>query len=137
VSRRPALRRGGQSLALLALSVAMFGCGPAGQLVQREDPFTRAPVEKEVVRLHVQNLNFNDARLFALSYGSRTRLGIVQGNRDAVFSIPWDQSEPLRIEIDLLAGSKCTTQEIDVDPGDTLDLRIQADLFQTSGCARG
>ncbi len=118
----------------VALLVTSFGCTSAGPLVVREDPFTRAPVAERVIRLHVQNSNFNEARLYVIGLGSRTGLGIVQGKTHAVFSIPWERSEPLRIEINILAGSKCTTREISVDPGDTLDLQIEEDFFQTQGC---
>jgi len=118
----------------MALGLAGSACGPAGQLVQREDPFIRTAVAETEVRLHVQNLNFNDARLFAIGLGKRTRLGIVGGKQDAVFSIPWDHSEPIQIEIDILAGPKCTTGVLSVDPGDTLELQIQSVFERTAGC---
>lgn len=125
-----------RSLCVAALAAAITGCGAAGRLVEREDPFVRTPVAEQSVRLHVQNRNFSDARLYALALGKRTRLGVVGGKRDAVFSIPWPHAEPMRIEIDLLAGPKCTTRAIEVDPGDTLDLQIQPVLYDTRACSR-
>ncbi len=110
------------------------GCGAAGRLVEREDPFLRAEPEATEVRVHVLNRNFSDARLYAIGLSKRIRLGVVQGKGEAVFSIPWDFSEPLRIEIDLLAGPKCVTRAIEADPGDTFDLQIKPDLGATPGC---
>jgi hypothetical protein len=49
--------------------------------------------------------------------------------------IPWTFGEPLRIEINLLAGPKCTTRTIDADPGDELELRIQSVFTSSSICS--
>ena len=55
--------------------------------------------------------------------------------QQAVLEIPWDFSKPLRIEIDLLAGPKCTTDTIEADPGDILDLRIESVLSRSAACS--
>jgi hypothetical protein len=119
----------------LVLSL-LAGCATAGKAVDA-DPFKEAPKGRQEIRIAVENLNFNDARLFALSLGKRQRLGIVAGKRSAVFTIPWPGPEPLRIEIDLLAGPKCTTRMIETDPGDTLDLIIESVFDQTRYCRKG
>ena len=137
LQRKPTVMHGQTVRIFVTMTLGLTGsaCGPSGQLVQQQDPFIRTAVGETEVRLHVQNLNFNEARLFAIGLGKRTRLGIVGGKRDAVFSIPWDHSEPIRIEIDILAGPKCTTDVLTVDPGDTLDLQIQSVFERTAGCA--
>ena len=124
-----------KTLTRLAALVVIAACATPGRLVEREQPFTREPVGEEMIRIRVQNDNFMDARLHAAGLGGRYLLGVVTGKRQAVLSIPWDFSGPLRIEIDLLVGPKCTTPPIDADPGDTFDLRIEAVFSNSSVCS--
>ncbi len=124
-----------KTLTWLAALVLIAACVTPGRLVEREQPFTREPVEEETIRIRVQNDNFMDARLHALSLSGRHLLGVVTGKQQAVLAIPWDFSGPLRIEIDLLAGPKCTTRPIDADPGDTFDLRIDPVLSMSDACS--
>jgi hypothetical protein len=116
---------------LLALSLA--GCASTAG-APAEDPFDPQGSGATNVRLLVQNLNFSDARLFAIRPGRRTSLGVVGGKQNREFSLDWAVPEPLQIEIDLLAGSKCLTREMVVDPGDVLDLQIASVFSQTSAC---
>lgn len=109
-------------------------CGTPGRSVRVEDPFTVDRVGEREVRLHVQNLRFNDARLFAVMPGKRQLLGTVTGKSDAAFAIPFEIDSPLQIEIDLLAGPRCTTPTLPVDPGDTLDLRIDQNMERHWTC---
>lgn len=129
---RDTMRSKMTSLAALALIAA---CATHGRTVEREQPFTREAVGDDVIRIIVQNDNFMDARLYALGVTKRFPLGVVTGGQQAVLSVPWDYYEPLRIEIDLLAGPKCTTEEIDADPGDTFDLRIESVLLRSAACS--
>jgi len=124
-----------KTLTWLAALVLIAACATPGRLVEREQTFTREPVEEETIRIRVQNDNFMDARLHALSLSGRHLLGVVTGKQQAVLAIPWDFSGPLRIEIDLLAGPKCTTRPIDADPGDTFDLRIDPVLSMSDACS--
>jgi len=89
----------------------------------------------QTVRLVVQNLNFSDARLYAIRTGSRSILGVVGGKQDAEFVMEWLRSEPLRIEIDLLARPRCSTREMQVDPGDILELQIES-VFSVDAVCR-
>ena len=120
--------------ALATALLAVVSCGSPGSGVRPEDPFTIAPVEETEVRLHVQNLRFNDARLFAVTPGRRRLLGTVTGKRNAAFAIPFELDQPLHIEIDVLAGPWCTTPTISVDPGDTLELQIREDMERNWRC---
>ena len=87
------------------------------------------------IRIHILNLNFQDATVWAMVRdGHRERLGTVSGKREAWFTMPWRFSQPLRLEFDLVAGPRCRTENITVDPGDVLDLQIAADFFRTEGC---
>ena len=124
-----------KTLTSLAALVVIAACGTPGRVVERAQPFTRDAVAEGTIRVHVQNDNFMDARLYAVGLSSRQHLGIVVGKQQAVLEIPWDFSMPLRIEIDLLAGPKCTTRTIDADPGDILDLRIESVLSRSAACS--
>ena len=124
-----------KTLTSLAALVVIAACATPGRLVEREQPFTREPVGEQTIRIRVQNDNFMDARLYAVGLSKRYRLGVVTGKQQAVLAIPWDFSEPLRIEIDLLAGPKCTTRTIEADPGDTFDLRIESVLPGSAACS--
>ena len=124
-----------KTLTSLAALAAIAACATPGRVVERGQPFTRDPVAEHTIRIHVQNDNFMDARLYAVGTASRRPLGVVTGKQQAVLEIPWDFSEPLRIEIDLLAGPKCITRTINADPGDILDLRIESVLSTSAVCS--
>jgi len=116
----------------LALLLAAGGCavGSAGN----PGPFERAEAGDQRVSVHVRNLNFSEATLWAVSRGGRQRLGVVGGKGDAVYTIPWRSSQPMQIEIDLLAGPRCTTEPLEVDPGDSLDVQIEVSLDSQPNC---
>jgi hypothetical protein len=116
----------------LALLLSMAGCAAAG--TGASDPFAGGGRE-DTVLLRVRNINFADARLYTIRRGaSRQLLGSVGGKQDAEFTLDWEFSEPLRIEINLLAGPTCTTEELIVDPGDVLDLQIESVFNQSRFC---
>lgn len=129
--RRPARV---MAVTLAALGVASFGgCaspgGPSGG-----DPFTTGAEDQEI-QIKIVNLNFLDATVWALiAGGRRQRLGVVSGKREAVFTLPWRFSEPLSLEFDLVAGPRCITENLTVDPGDLLELQIASDISRQPGC---
>ena len=124
-----------KTLNSLATLVVIAACATRGRLVERERPFTSEPVAEETIRIHVQNDNFLDARIYAVGLGKRYLLGVVTGKQQVVLAIPWDFIGPLRIEIDLLTGPKCTTRIIVADPGDEFDLRIESVLSRSAACS--
>lgn len=87
------------------------------------------------VEIEVRNDNFSDATLHALRGGERIRIGIVTGHTGETFHLDWQFAMPLRVEIDLLAGGRCVTRPINVDPGDALYLRIEPQLGSMSECS--
>ena len=97
-------------------------------------PFVEA--RPSTVRLLVQNRNFSDVRLYAERRGARKTLGTVTGKQDAEFTLDWPGQDPLQIVIDMVAGPRCTTAEMLVDPGDILELQI-AVVFSDTTCRRG
>ena len=120
---------------LLTLAIALGVTACAGSSPNlNADPFEAASEGPQTISIHVTNLNFQEARLWAVSSAGRQRIGVVGGKADAVYRIPWDFSKPLQVEIDLLAGPSCTTEALIVDPGDELQLQIEMDLARMSYC---
>jgi hypothetical protein len=87
------------------------------------------------VRLVVRNNNFNDATIWAVFSAKRLRLGTVTGKSEAVLAFPEMASpDPVFLEIDLVGGERCRTEELVVDPGDDLQLEIMTDLSHMPEC---
>lgn len=125
------LRSTGRLLVLAAGLLLTAGCASSGTA---DGPFEDRTAPDQV-RIEVENLNFADVTVWALAQGGqRTRLGTVRGKSDSVFTIPWEFSMPMALELDLVAGPRCTTEEITVDPGDSLQLQIQSAFLDTRGC---
>jgi hypothetical protein len=115
----------------LAIMLSLSACASSGS-GSNSEPFSSA--RPTTVRIIVQNRNFQDARLYTYRRGRKNFLGIVTGKRDAEFVIDWDFSDPMYIEIDMLAGPKCFTEELPVDPGDILELQIAPVFSSTAAC---
>lgn len=111
--------------AVLAAAACATGTPTAG------NPYSQDAADRQEVRIEVQNRNFADATVWALVRdGRRQRLGVVTGKSDSVFTIPWSFSEPLRLQFDLVAGPRCTTENLPVDPGDSIELQIANEIHQ-------
>ncbi len=116
--------------ALFGAALLLTSCSTApGQ----GSPFSGGGVREEI-RIEIRNLNFSDATLWAIGGGTRRRLGVVPGKGDVSFTVPWRFSQSLAIEIDLLAGVRCTTQEMIADPGDIIEVQIDVDLRRSEYC---
>jgi hypothetical protein len=116
------------------LALAATACGAGGDFPDRRDPFPASL--PTTVRIIVQNRNFQDARLYTYRRGTRSLLGTVPGKADREFVINWDFPDPMSVEIDMLAGPRCITEELMVDPGDILELQIAPRFSDTAGCRR-
>ncbi len=87
------------------------------------------------IRIDILNHNFSDATVWVLVRNAhRERLGTVTGKTDETYVLEWDFTQPLSLEIKLLAGPRCLTRSIDVDAGDILQLEIQAVFRETQWC---
>jgi outer membrane biogenesis lipoprotein LolB len=118
-----------RSLILRRVSAAVLALCAACATSQSQ-PLDQFPIERtRDLTLHVENQNFYDATLYAVSDAQRLRLGIVGGHQDGDFTFRWRQLD-LRIEIDLLSVGKYVTDELPVDEGDELELQIQPDLHR-------
>ena len=120
-----------KTLTILGLLLSLGGCASTGRTVAGGDPFTSSEDRPQSIRVEVQNLNFADARVYAVRNGQRIIMGTVGGKDDATFTVRWEFSQSLRIEINLLAGPSCTTEVLQVDAGDILRLQI-ASVFTSS-----
>ncbi|MEX2466266.1 MAG: hypothetical protein WD995_05115 [Gemmatimonadota bacterium] len=122
------------SLTVCALALVVTGC--AGGQLQSDGggPFAASADGPQTISIHVRNLNFSEATLWAVSNSGRQRLGVIGGKGDNVYRITWDFSQALQVEIDLLAGPRCTTEPLQVDPGDTLDLQIEVNMQRQFSC---
>lgn len=121
--------------AVLASLLLLPGCATGRAKPANANPFSQEPAERNEVQIQVKNHNFSDATVWALVRdGRRTRLGYVTGKSDAVFTMPWTFSEPLRIEFDLIADVRCVTEQIVVDPGDIVELQISVDPRSDPQC---
>ena len=117
-----------RSLFACLVSGAIWGCGGGSNV---RNPFE---ADQELVHIQVLNRNFADATLHSVVTGSRRRLGRVNGHGSATFRLDWPHTRPLRIEIDLLAGQSCVTRELNVVPGDVVQLQIEPNLRSGVGC---
>ena len=111
--------------AALMLAAGFSGCtGPKGA-DSEAGPHSRADVTIEV-----ENRNFNDARVYLLLFGSRTRLGQVPSHSTQTFSFPLP-ADDVRIEVSFIGGGRgFITESMPVSPGDQLVLQIMPDAHR-------
>lgn len=122
------------ALALVAL-VGASACGALGNNVP--NPFAGgAQAGEDRLRIQVQNMNFNDATVYAVSAGQRIRLGNVTGKTDESFQIDWNFANPIAFQVDVVGGRGCDTTAIPVDPGARVWLQIPSEVGR-SGCRSG
>ncbi len=107
---------------LSALAVGVVACASSGSRFDELEPGRGGELA-----LEVENQNFYDATLYAVSGSRRHRLGTVGGNGKRNFTFPWVGPE-VRIEIRLISVGSYLTEPITVDRGDVLQLTIEPDL---------
>lgn len=113
---------------LLVLALALPGCSTA------RTPFSDGASRGQSIQIEVRNRNFDQATLYAVRLGERSRLGIVEGKQDRAFRLTWRSQSPLRIEVVLQGGDRCTTRAIPVDPGDSVVIDVASDLESDPEC---
>lgn len=118
------MRRRSSTLAstfFLALSAAWGGCRGIAEV---DNPFRRSPPSTSQVSVHITNLNFTQATIFGILQGNRQKMGIVEGGKEAVFSLSLQVPAELYMEVDFLAGPVCFTERVLVAPGDQLQITL-------------
>lgn len=111
-------------LVAAAVTCLLAGCASGGN---GSNPFSGGTRGESEIKVFVTNLAFMDATVHGVTNGSRRRLGRVTGKRELVFTMPFRHPAEFYLEIDILAGPKCRTEKMMVDPGDHLELLIQTD----------
>jgi hypothetical protein len=109
--------------AIVSVAAVTFLAG-CSTFLPLEDPFAGGKGDHEV-RVHVTNLAFSDVTIYGIANGSRHRLGRVTGKREVMLKMPLTFPAQFFLEIDFLAGPKCLTETLTVDPGDDLELIVQ------------
>ena len=107
--------------------VLVAGCGGSRNLT---NPFDAGAATAQSIRINVENNNFNEATVRAVSRTER-RLGVVPGNGRESFTLNWPTVDDLRIRIDILAGDRYTTNRVSVSPGETAYLTIQNPVYRS------
>lgn len=100
----------------------LLAAGCAGQ--QRPPPGIGSEPSRDIT-IFVDNLDFNDARIYISTGGGRTRLGNVSGKTRERFTREW-RLPTIGFEVDMLGGRNYRTQELAVTAGEAFDLLIQA-----------
>jgi hypothetical protein len=122
-------RRLTKAAVLGAVVIASAACLAQGRTIG-PDPFRGTPAGSSggpsEIDVRVRNSNFNEATIYTIRFGSRRRLGRVQGATDADFKVPWPIAGQLRFEVDLLASRGCSTRNVVVEPGQTVLLTIDS-----------
>lgn len=115
-----------------ALSLATLGSACAARTTA--NPFQGGVDGERTIEVEIRNLNFADATIYAFRGTERIRLGVVTGKTDEAFRVAWTLNQPLRIQIDLLAGARCTTRAMDVAPGEVVQVEVPSDLARAPDC---
>jgi hypothetical protein len=111
-------------LVAVALAATLMGACGGGA--------TRNPFEESrggsttQIRISVENRNFTDVRVYAVTPSGDRPLGVVSGNQTQTFRLEWRQLATLYFRLDFLAGSQYTTQAVTVSPGNQVDVEIPA-----------
>jgi hypothetical protein len=119
----------------MGLVVLAAACA-AGSNVQNPFDGSVEQAQADRLRIQVQNLNFNDVTVFAVSSGQRVRLGTVTGKTDGSYTISWNYANPIQFEVDMIGGNGCATPPIAVDRGARVWLQVPGEL-STTPCRSG
>jgi hypothetical protein len=87
------------------------------------------------IPVHVKNENFSDMNVYAVVSGVSRRIGTVQGNSEANFTIDWPMAYGQFITINAIPiGGRggATTGSLSVGAGQMIDFRVSSILRQSS-----
>jgi outer membrane biogenesis lipoprotein LolB len=119
--RTPSTRR---RIVVLALAATFLGaCGGGAARNPYEESRGGSTTQ---IRISVENRDFTDVRVYAVTPSGDRPLGVVGGNQTETFRLEWRQLATLYFRLDFLAGSQYTTQAVTVSPGNQVDVEIPA-----------
>ena len=101
-----------------------------GLSTNARNPFdgSLAQAQEDRLRIQVQNMNFNDVTVFAVSSGQRVRVGSVTGKTDGNFRLTWNYADHISFQISVVGGRNCNTAPIAVDPGARVWVQIPIEI---------
>ena len=112
------MSRGAVTVVLaLVVTVSACGGGRAGA-----NPFSRGRGAPTAIQIFVDNQNFSDMTLLAVTTRGRQPLGRIGGVSQRSFTLNWQGLDGLRIRIEVLAGQDYETNIVNASPGDRLEL---------------
>ena len=129
VSRQVHQRVGCRALrgTLPVLAVALAACSAGQARSPFDGPASSGPAEDQI-RVEVQNLNFNDATIWALRASQRVRVGRVSGKSTQVFTIRWNVAQPIGFEVDVVSARTCRTGQVVVNANSRVWVTIPSDM---------
>jgi hypothetical protein len=83
------------------------------------------------ITVRVQNRQFSEVTLWAVSDGGRLRMGTVNSMGTEVVRVPWSGLRPLQVEINLLQGERFLTSPVNVPEGEQVTLVIESVLRES------
>lgn len=120
----------------LGAAVAVSACGSLAGSPRNPFDGSLQQEQEDRLRIQVQNMNFNDVTIYAVSLGQRVRLGNVTGKTDQSFRLEWNYANPISFEIDVVGGSGCNTTPLPVEPGAMVWVQVPNEVG-VSGCRSG
>ena len=111
-----------QRLVVVALATSLLAACGGGAA---RNPFEESRGgSTSQIRISVENRNFTDVRVYAVTPSGDRPLGVVGGNQNETFRLEWRQLGTLYFRLDFLAGAQYTTQAVSVSPGNQVDVEI-------------
>jgi len=123
----PPSGRGMTPRVILAAALLSFASCGGGRVV---NPFTGTVTGgvEQPIRIEVQNLNFNDATVYAMRSTQAIRLGRVTGKTDQEFRIEWNVAQSIAFRVDVVGGRSCRTGEVIVEADSRVWVTIPSDM---------
>ncbi len=115
------MNRGAVAVLILLVTV-LAACG--GRSI---NPFSRGRGAATSIQIYVDNQNFSDMTLLAVTIRGRHPLGRIGGSTQRTFTLDWRRLDEIRIRMEALAGDEYQTNPVNAAPGDRLELTIQRD----------
>lgn len=115
---------------VLGVSLMAAGCASANPAPAWGTDERGRPDNQITVR--VQNRQFSDVTLWAVSDGGRLRMGTVSSMGSEIVRVPWSGLRPLQVEINLLQGGTFVTSPVNVPEGEQVTLVVESVLQESA-----
>lgn len=98
---------------------------------------TPQPFALPQIYVQARNAGSEEITLYALSDGRRHRVGSVNGGGTTRYTLEWRTSQMLQFELHRSAGSSCYTRKLRVEPGEGVEVWMEARaVVQSDGTRR-